>query len=236
MTDRAASPDTSKDLPDQGSRPTPAGSPLARAARRDQDEAFAEGRPRLRGRQLLRGESLRRAVAAAAYLGLARHLPWSWRPLGGPSRRLRAALAARMLDGCGREVNIEHGAWFGTGRGVSVGDYSDIGVDALVMGPLEVGANVMMGQRCVLLAGRHDFRRTDIPMNRQGFLPEKAVVLEDDVWLGSNVVVLPGRRVGRGSIVGAGSVVTADVPPYSVVGGNPARVLASRLDPPAPQG
>jgi maltose O-acetyltransferase len=53
-------------------------------------------------------------------------------------------------------------------------------------------------------------------------------VIEDDVWVGANVTVLPGRVIGTGSIVGAGSVVTRDVPPWSVVGGNPARVLGTR--------
>ena len=169
-----------------------------------------------------------RYAAAALYWGIARHLPWSPRPGGSAARRIRAALARRMLDACGRGVNVEHGAWFGSGRGIELGDRSDLGMDCLVIGPLRVGRDVMMGPRCVILASRHATGRTDVPMNQQGFLPDRAVVIEDDVWLGANVTVLPGRVIGTGSIVGAGSVVTRDVPPWSVVGGNPARVLGTR--------
>ena len=169
-----------------------------------------------------------RNLAALAYWGVARHLPWSPRPGGAIARRIRGALAARMLDRCGRDVNVEHGAWFGSGRGVELGDRSDLGMDSLIIGPLRVGRDVMMGPRCVILAGRHATGRTDVPMNQQGFLPDRAVVIEDDVWVGASVTVLPGRVIGTGSIVGAGSVVTRDVPPWSVVGGNPARVLGTR--------
>ena len=68
-------------------------------------------------------------------------------------------------------------------------------------------------------------------MNRQGLAPDRPIVIEDDVWIGAGVVVLPGRRIGRGSIVGAGSVVAHDVPPFAVVAGNPAQVVKYRDHP-----
>ncbi len=169
-----------------------------------------------------------RLAASAAYLAVARHLPWSPRPGGAVARRLRGALATAMLDRCGSDVNIEHGAWFGSGRGIEVGDRSAIGMDALVIGPLTVGDDVMMGPRCVLISEGHGAGSVDVPMNRQGFVPSRRIVIEDDVWIGAGVTILPGRRIGRGSIVGAGSVVTRDVPPYSIVGGNPATVIRQR--------
>ena len=101
------------------------------------------------------GLSWRRAWSASGYLLLARHLPWSPRPGGMAARRTRAWLGARMLDQCGRDVNIEHGAWFGSGRGVRLGDRSDIGMDAIVIGPVEIGRDVMMGPRCMLIASSH---------------------------------------------------------------------------------
>ena len=173
-----------------------------------------------------------RAAAVVAYLAVARHLPWSPRPGGAAARKIRAALGKHMLDACGTDVNIEHGAWFGSGKGIVLGDRADIGMDALVIGPVQIGADVMMGPRCVLLASSHATARTDVPMNTQGFLPDDPIVIEDDVWIGAGTTILPGRRIGRGSIVGAGSVVTRDVPPYSVAVGNPARVVKTRTGAP----
>lgn len=169
-----------------------------------------------------------RYPAAVLYWYIARYLPWYPRPGGRIASRLRGLLAARMLDSCGEDVNVERGAFFGSGRGVELGDRSALGLDCLVIGPLKVGNDVMMGPRCTILAGRHDTSRTDIPMTAQGFLPDLPVVIDDDVWIGAGVTILPGRVVGAGSIVGAGSVVTKDVPPWSIVGGNPARVIGSR--------
>jgi len=169
-----------------------------------------------------------RYPAALAFWLFARHLPWSPRPGGRIAKRIRGALARRMLEQAGRDVNIERGAWFGSGKGVRLGDRSDLGLDCLIIGPVRIGADVMMGPRCVILASSHRTDRIDVPMNRQGYLPDREVVIGDDVWIGANVTILPGRVVGKGSIVGAGSVVTRDVPEYAVVGGNPARVIGSR--------
>ena len=170
----------------------------------------------------------RRNVAAALYLAAARHLPWSPRPGGRGARRLRGLLAQAMLDECGTDVNVEHGAWFGSGKGIRLGDRSDIGMDALIIGPVHIGRDVMMGPRCILLASAHETRQVDVPMNRQGFREDRPIVIEDDVWIGAGCILLPGRRIGTGSIVGAGSVVVTDVPPWTVVAGNPARVVKLR--------
>ncbi|WP_432511352.1 acyltransferase [Kineococcus sp. SYSU DK001] len=175
-----------------------------------------------------RASRLARGAGAVAYLGLARHLPWSPRPGGKVAKRLRALTAKAMLDRCGQDVNVEHGAWFGSGKGIELGDRSAIGMDALVIGPVRIGNDVMMGPRCVLLASAHETASVDEPMTAQGFRDDRPIVIEDDVWIGAGCTILPGRRIGTGSIVGAGSIVTADVPPWTVVAGNPARVVKHR--------
>lgn len=58
---------------------------------------------------------------------------------------------------------------------------------------------------------------------------DSQTVIEDDCWIGARVIILPGRRIGKGSIIGAAAVVTKDVEPYNIVGGNPARVIKKRL-------
>lgn len=158
------------------------------------------------------------------YLGFARHLPWSPRPGGALARRVRGGLARLMLDRCGESVNVERGAWFGSGKGVELGDRSDLGLDCLVMGPLTLGSDVMMGPRCILIASTHRTASTSTPMNQQGFEPDRRIVIGDDVWIGAGSTILPGVAVGDGAIVGAGSVVVHDVPAMSMVAGNPAVV------------
>lgn len=85
-----------------------------------------------------------------------------------------------------------------------------------------------MGPSCTIIGMNHNTDRTDVPMIQQGYHAKVAPVIEDDVWIGAKKTILPGKRIGTGSIVAAGAVVTRDVPPFSVVGGNPARVIRQR--------
>lgn len=85
-----------------------------------------------------------------------------------------------------------------------------------------------MGPEVYIYTQNHDFSRMDIPMDQQGWSKERPVVIEDDVWIGSRVTILPGVIVGRGCVIGASSVVTKSCPPYSVVAGNPAKVVRLR--------
>lgn len=66
-------------------------------------------------------------------------------------------------------------------------------------------------------------------MRKQGIRKEPPVVIEDDVWIGSNSIIMAGRKIAKGGIVAAGSVVTKDFPEYSIIGGNPARIIRSRI-------
>lgn len=92
----------------------------------------------------------------------------------------------------------------------------------------DIGNDVLIAPNVSILSRMHEFARTDIPMSLQGYRPEKGVVIGDDVWLGRNVVVLPGVNIGKGVIVGAGAVVTKDIPDYAIVAGVPAKVVKMR--------
>lgn len=113
-----------------------------------------------------------------------------------------------------------------------VGKYCTIEVDG------EIGNGVLIANN-VGLVGRedHDIHEVGTLISRSrwigdsGYNPERATIrVEEDVWIGFGAVVLSGVTVGRGAIVASGSVVTKDVPPYAIVGGNPAKVLAERFD------
>ena len=86
----------------------------------------------------------------------------------------------------------------------------------------------MMGPNCVIYTRNHKIDRLDIPMCQQGDTVEKPVTIGDDVWIGSNVIILPGVKIASHSVIGAGAVVTKDVDEYSVVAGNPAKVVKMR--------
>lgn len=142
------------------------------------------------------------------------------------SKRIRAFCGNLILEHCGKNVNIEKGAQFDSR--ISLGNNSGIGVNAFISAYVTIGADVMMGPDCVILTANHGFDALDIPMWEQPFSAPKPVVIEDDVWIGTRVTILPGVRVGTGSIIGAGSVVTHNVEPYSIVGGNPAKLIRYR--------
>ena len=86
----------------------------------------------------------------------------------------------------------------------------------------------MMGRDVIIMASSHKFDDCNIPMRLQGYKPVKEVIIEDDVWIGHRVIILPGVNIGKGSIIGAGSVVTRDVPQYAIVGGIPAKIIRYR--------
>ena len=110
-----------------------------------------------------------------------------------------------------------------------IGDYSGVGDDAKIHSGVTIGNDVMIGKNLKIFTFNHKIDRVDIPMRLQGSTKVSPLVIEDDIWIGDNVIITPGCcRIGKGSVLAAGSVVTKDVPPYSVVGGNPARVIRTR--------
>lgn len=166
-------------------------------------------------------------LSYAAYYCFARHLPSTYAPYSLGSGRLRSFLARRMFKSCGKGVNIEHGAFFGSGRDIEIGNNSALGLDARVSGPLSIGNDVMMGPNVSIYTQNHETENIYKPMRLQT-APKKKVTIGNDCWIGANAVLLPGVTVGNGAIVGAGAIVTHDVPERAVVGGNPARVIKIR--------
>ena len=163
----------------------------------------------------------------ALYTIVARYLPCSYARLGGGfSRWLRYTCCRRLFASCGEHVNVERGVT--CGRRVWIGNHSDLGINCQVYGEIHVGNHSFMGPDVVIYTVNHRFDRLDVPMMYQGTSQEKPVVIGDDVWIGARVILLPGVHIGSHSVVGAGAVVTKDVPEWAIVGGNPARVLRSR--------
>ena len=85
----------------------------------------------------------------------------------------------------------------------------------------------MMGPDVVILTHTHNIDRTDIPMCDQGSRVGK-VTIGNDVWIGMRSIIMPGVKIGNGAVIGAGAVVTKDVPDYAIVGGVPAKIIKYR--------
>lgn len=115
--------------------------------------------------------------------------------------------------------------------GIAIGENCFLGEFTVIRGQggVTVGNKVYTGPMVQILAVNHVFQDPDTPIADQG-ITAQGIVIEDDVWLAAGAIVLDGVRVGRGSVVGAGSVVTRDLPPYSIAVGSPAKVIRDRRD------
>lgn len=172
-----------------------------------------------------------RYVSLFLYYSFARYFP-QYLLNGHECRLLRGSICSWIFDECGKNINIKKGAFFGTGKGIRIGNNSDIGLNAYIAGingggVLVIGDDVMMAPDVVILTQGHVHSNIQEPINSQGSYNTK-VIIEDDVWIGIRAIILPGVWIGKGAIIGAGAVVTKDVLPYSIVGGIPAKVLKMR--------
>ena len=131
-----------------------------------------------------------------------------------------------VYGACGEQVNFcKH---IRLPPGLRIGNRSGIGDGSRIEGEVTIGENVMMGCNCFIFTTNHEFSDISTPMINQGMRPCQAVIIGNDVWIGANVIILPGVRIGEGSVIGAGSVVTHDIEPYTVNAGNPCRLIRKR--------
>lgn len=117
------------------------------------------------------------------------------------------------------------------GQGLVIGDNVGINHHCFigVRGQIRIGNNVIFGPFVSVFSENHNFDSTEIPIKEQG-VERMETIIEEDVWIGAGAKILAGVTIGKGSVIAAGAVVNKDVPPYSVVGGIPAKVLKNRKD------
>jgi acetyltransferase-like isoleucine patch superfamily enzyme len=116
--------------------------------------------------------------------------------------------------------------YLGNGRSSSIGVGAVVNPSCVLdfRGGLNIGNSVAISREVVILTLTHEYNNTSFE------LLSKRVIIEDDVWIGVRAIILPGVKIGKGSIIGAGSVVTKDVDPYTIVAGNPAIKIANRVE------
>ena len=143
--------------------------------------------------------------------------------------RLRGWLYSHLVRskgwGCtfGEAVTIVNPPTLSLGNRVSIHPYCYF----LGSGAVTIGDNVAIATGCVFVSETHNMTRVDIPIKEQG-LTAQPITIGNDVWFGARVVVLGGVTIGDGAVIGAGAVVNKDLPPFSVSGGVPAKVLRFR--------
>ena len=175
--------------------------------------------------------NVKQLLALFIYKTILIWLPGSYSPIIGiVPRKLRFWCCKHIFMECGKNVNIERKANLGSGFGfkLKIGNNSGIGINCTLPREIEIGENVMMGPDCYFLSNNHAFDDLETPMVFQGNTKHKKTIIEDDVWIGRQSIITSGRTIKRGSIIAAGSVLTKDFPEYSIIGGNPAKLIRSR--------
>ncbi|WP_266365937.1 acyltransferase [Tellurirhabdus rosea] len=125
----------------------------------------------------------------------------------------------------GRDSTIEDYSVINNGVGaVAIGDGVRVGISNVIIGPVTIGNDVITAQNVVISGLNHSYQDIHRPIRRQP-VSVAPIVVGEGSWIGANAVVTAGVRIGRNAVVAAGSVVTKDVPPFCVVGGNPARII-----------
>lgn len=171
--------------------------------------------------KVMKNKAPRKLFWWVLYAAGASKLPSWWRP----AKKMRVFCASRFCDDVDKTANINRGARIGWQT--TIGPHGGVGEGSILSGEVHIGPHVTMGPGCRFITGDHpvppDFGRFRDMTPRHA-----AIVVEEDVFIGAGVTVLPGVIIGRGAAVGAASVVSKNVPPGAIVVGNPARIIRTR--------
>jgi acetyltransferase-like isoleucine patch superfamily enzyme len=156
-------------------------------------------------------------------------IPWThWRL---HFKQTMTELCRRRFAHFGAEAEFRPGAYAVHCRQIRIGDRVVIRPGTMLFADpaatITIESDVLIGSGVHMYVGNHEFHDPSVPIIDQGRLPSRPVVLRRGCWIGANAVLLPGVTIGENAVVGAGSIVTRDVPSRVVVAGNPAKVIRS---------
>lgn len=169
-------------------------------------------------------KSIMRTICLILYYSIGNKFPHK---LGG--KYFRKILIKGIVSDCGKNANIHPSVYFGNGSKLILGDNIIVTPNAkIILGStVTIGNDVQTGPDLLIITNNHNFDDATRPFREQG-LSGKPVTIGDDVWIGARVTILPGVKIGKGAVIGAGSVVAKDIDSYGVAVGNPAKVIRYR--------
>lgn len=167
----------------------------------------------------------KKVICYFLYVALAKHLPDGYGVVGRFALWMRKIVCRPLFKETASNFSVGSGASFGNGATLVLRDHANLGPRFSLSGRglLTVGAHVAMGCDCMVITQNHRY----LAEGYDGF-EVKGVTIGDHVWIGHRVIILPGVQIGRHAIIGAGAVVVKAVPEYSIVAGNPAKVVKYR--------
>ncbi len=168
-------------------------------------------------------------IALFIYYSFIQYLPMQPFPGSQIFSRIRFFFVKRIVSNIGENVVIKRKSYFGDGSQIVVGNNSQLGQNSRLNGPIRIGSYVMMGPDVIMMAVTHDISdHTKYMIDPTNPSIEKQIIIGDNVWIGTRVIILPGVEIGNNCIIGSGAVVTKSFPNNCVIGGVPAKILKLR--------
>ncbi len=161
------------------------------------------------------------------YLVIFKNTPEDYRPYALFFPWIRSFLVKNYLKKCGKKPLVKNMAEISLNA--TCGDYSEMGTRSMIQANVHLGDYVIMGPDVKIYSRNHKYDSLEIPIAKQGKNYYETFV-GNDVWIGANVVITAGCKVGNHCIIAAGAVVTKDIPDYAIVGGIPAKVIKFRKE------
>lgn len=149
--------------------------------------------------------------------------------------RIKRRTYSLGFSSIGKDVILQEGAIVAIPSMIEIGSNVNIGPNAVLFAiykKIKIGNNVLVAPHCTMVSGDHGIHKIGVPIiNNHLKEPNEdaEIIIDDDVWIGANVTILKGVTIGRGCVVAAGAVVVKSAPPYSIIGGVPAKIIGERF-------
>ncbi|EJF07464.1 acetyltransferase (isoleucine patch superfamily) [Thiovulum sp. ES] len=169
--------------------------------------------------------NFKRKIFYLFYISLFRFTPEDYRPYSLFFPKVRNWLVKKFTNSCGKNIRVKHNA--DISPNIWIGKNSELGTRCMIHGNVHIGDNVIMGPDVKIYARNHKYERLDTPIREQGKHYLKTEIA-NDVWIGANSIITAGVKIGNHAIIGAGAVVTKDIPDFAIVGGVPAKIIKFR--------